>query len=183
MKENDHSPKPRSSVITVLPLLYTEIISNDWGRKKTGKPGLRTSLLSIGNPYRNRLSGSLFTRVPDPLAISFADATYRDDDGVHRSPSPPGNATVAGLIVIVDAGAAHRAAARAIPDNHGPGPPKAVSSSSVARTAVVVVVDDDVDAVRADALPLPTGSAKASADGTAANETTTTTTPRRTSER
>jgi len=176
-------------VITVLPLLYTEIISNDWGRKKTGKPGLRTSLLSIGNPYRNRLSGSLFTRVPDPLAISFADATYRDDDGVHRSPSPPGNATVAGLIVIVDAGAAHRAAARAIPDNHGPGPPKAVSSSSVAppppvaRTAVVVVDDDDVDAVRADALPPPTGSAKASADGTAANETTTTTTPRRTSER
>ena len=38
----------------------------------------RTSLFSMGKPYRNNDSGSLFTRDPLPLAISLADAACGD---------------------------------------------------------------------------------------------------------
>ena len=71
-----------------------------------------TSLLLMGRPYLNKLSGSLFTRVPDPLAISLALAM--DEAITSLFEAMLGNADVIGPASV--AGAIQRAAARAIPD-------------------------------------------------------------------
>lgn len=68
-----------------------------------------TSLLLIGKPYLNKLSASLFTRLPDPLANSLALAT----EEVTTSFAKLGKCVFSPARV---AGAVHRAVASTAPD-------------------------------------------------------------------